>query len=101
MNVEIYKVKKGDNLYNIAKKYNTSVPNILSFNNLSTSNLSIGQELKIPVSSNIYNNDVVYVVKKGDNLYNIAKKYNTTVDKIKTKNKLINNNLQIGQKLII
>ena len=100
MNVEIYTVKKGDNLYNIAKKYNTSVPNILSFNNLTTSNLSIGQVLKIPSSSNIYN-ETIYTVKKGDSLYSISKKYNTTVENIKQKNNLTNNNLQIGQKLII
>ena len=101
MNVEIYKVKKGDNLYNISKKYNTSVPDILSFNNLKTSNLSIGQELKIPVSSNLYNSNNIYVVKKGDSLYSIAKKYNTSVDSIKNKNKLTSNVLQIGQKLTI
>ncbi len=100
MNVINYTVKKGDNLYNIAKKYNTSVSNILGLNNLSNSNLSIGQILKIPSSSEIIDKNI-YVVKKGDSLYSIANKYNTTVNILKNKNKLTSNNLQIGQKLII
>ena len=44
----IYTVKSGDTLYSIAKKYNTTVTDILDKNNLSTSNLSIGQKLIIP-----------------------------------------------------
>lgn len=42
-----------------------------------------------------------YIVKSGDTLWSIAKKYNTSVDKIKTLNNLNNNNLSIGQKLVI
>ena len=91
----IYVVKSGDNLYSIAKKYNTSVSEIKSLNNLTSNNLSIGQELKIPSSGS------VYVVKKGDNLYSIAKMFNTTVNSIKSKNNLTSNNLSIGQELII
>lgn len=93
-----YTVKKGDSLYTIAKKYNTSVSNIVSLNNLKSNNLSIGQQLKIPSSSTT---GTTYIVKKGDSLYNIAKKFNTTVDNIKKKNNLTSNNLSINQKLII
>ena len=39
--------------------------------------------------------------KKGDNLYSIAKKYNTTVDEIKINNNLKSNLLNIGQVLVI
>ena len=95
----IYTVKKGDNLYNIAKIYNTSVSNILKLNNLSNANLSINQQLKIPKSSN--QSDTIYTVKKGDSLYSIAKKYNTSVDIIKKKNNLSTNLLSIGQQLKI
>jgi LysM repeat protein len=42
---------------------------------------------------------IYHVVKKGDTLTSIARKYSTTVQKIKTKNKLKSDNLQIGQKL--
>ena len=91
----VYVVKAGDNLYSIARKYNTSVSEIKSLNNLTSNNLSIGQELKIPSSGS------VYVVKRGDSLYSIAKMFNTTVNSIKSKNNLTSNNLSIGQELII
>ena len=60
---------------------------------------AIASYVGIPYSSNTSNN--YYIVKSGDTLWSIAKKYNTTVDKIKTLNKLNNNLLSIGQKLII
>lgn len=94
-----YTVKKGDSLYNIAKKYNTSVSDILKASNLTSTNLSIGQVLKIPTTSN--STGRVYTVQKGDSLYSIAKKFNTSVDSIKSKNNLKSNTLSIGQKLII
>ena len=95
-----YTVKKGDNLYDIAKRYNTSTSNIISLNNLKNNNLSIGQVLKIPISNNT-NNTIKYTVKSGDNLYSIAKKYNTTTNDIKKKNNLSSNVLSIGQTLNI
>ena len=97
-----YTVKSGDSLYSIAKKYNTTISAITNLNNLTSNNLKIGQQLKIPVSPSNQNTSMVtYTVKIGDNLYSIARKYNTTVDAIKKKNNLTSNNLSIGQKLII
>ena len=103
-----YTVKSGDNLYAIAKKYNTSASAIANLNNLPNSILSIGQKLKIPATSTITptkpstpSTTTTYTVKSGDNLYAIARKFNTTVDAIKRKNNLKTNNLFIGQKLII
>ncbi|HQF43467.1 MAG TPA: LysM peptidoglycan-binding domain-containing protein, partial [Ignavibacteriaceae bacterium] len=46
-------------------------------------------------------NDLVYVVKKGDSLFSVAQRYNTTVAKIKSLNNLKSNNIQAGQKLFI
>lgn len=91
----IYVVKPGDNLYSIARKYDTTVSELKRLNNLTTNNLSVGQELKIP------NERRIYVVKRGDSLYSIANMFNTTVSAIKSKNNLTTNNLSIGQELII
>ncbi len=93
----IYTVKKGDSLYNIAQKFNTTVENIKSANNLASNLLSIGQKLKIPSTSS----SNVYIVQKGDSLYKIAQKFNTTVENIKKLNNLKTNLLNIGQKLKI
>lgn len=92
-----YVVKKGDSLWLIANKYDTTVEKIKSTNNLKSNTLSIGQVLVIPSSSEF----ITYTVKKGDSLWLIANKYNTTVDNIKKLNNLSSNNLQINQKLIL
>lgn len=96
--VNEYIVKSGDSLYSIAKKYNISVDELKSLNNLTSNMLSVGQKLNIPVIEEVSN---VYTVKSGDNLYSIARKFNTTVNEIKSKNNLSSNTLSIGQKLII
>ena len=94
-----YKVQKGDSLYAIANKYNVSVSEIKKLNNLTSNTLQIGDVLKIPISSGVSNQ--TYTVKSGDNLYAIARKFNTTVDSIKKKNNLTSNTLSIGQILMI
>ena len=97
-----YTVKKGDSLYKIANQYNTSVSELIRLNNLTTSNLSIGQILKVPTSGSSSGTSTrTYTVQKGDSLYSIAKKFNTTVDSIKRKNNLKTNLLSVGQKINI
>ena len=93
-----YTVKKGDSLYSIARKYDTTIDRIKDLNNLTTNLLSIGQVLLIPTDTNL---ETTYTVKKGDSLYSIAKKYNTTVDRLKQLNNLSSNLLSIGQILIV
>ena len=100
-NENIYTVKKGDNLYAIANKYNVSVDDLKSANNLASNLLSIGQTLIIPTNTINITNEVIYTVKKGDSLWSIANKFDTTVNIIKSTNNLTSNTLQIGQTLVI
>ncbi len=89
-------------MYGIANKYNTTVDTLKSFNNLSSNLLSIGQTLKIPsLSEEVSTSYTTYTVVSGDSLYSIAKKYNTTVDTLKSFNNLSSNLLSIGQTLKI
>lgn len=98
----IYKVKNGDNLWDIAKKYDTTVSTLKSINNLKSDNLTINQQLFIPKTNNSgTKNDNIYTVKKGDTLYDIAEKYNVSINDIKEKNNLKSNMLKIGQVLEI
>ena len=99
-----YTVKKGDSLYNIAKRYETTVEKIIQTNNLKSINLSIGQKLLIPETGETVATPpsfINYVVKKGDSLYAIARLYNLTVDQILKDNNLNTTNLSIGQNLKI
>ena len=100
-----YIVKKGDSLYSVANKYNTTIDELKRINNLTSNILSIGQVLKLPSDkvSDIEKeeNTISYTVQKGDSLYSIARKYSTTIDKIKDLNNLTTNLLSIGQVLLI
>lgn len=97
-----YTVMKGDNLYSIARKYDTTVQELMNINNLKSNLLSIGQVIKVPKTtsdSNTSNN--VYIVKSGDTLYSIARKFGKTVSDIQKNNNLSTTTLSIGQELII
>ena len=101
---EVYTVKSGDSLWSIATNYGVSVDDIINLNNLGTTILQVGQQLLIPNKDNNEQNQVegiTYVVKPGDTLWNISKKYNVSVNEIKDANGLTNNMLSIGQQLII
>ena len=98
-NGETYTVKPGDTLYKIASEFNTTVAELIDLNNLSSTILSTGQTLLIPNKSIDTTN--TYIVKRGDNLINIAKMFNITVDDLITSNNLNSTVLQIGQVLTI
>ena len=98
-NGDAYTVKPGDTLYKIASEFNTTVAELIDLNNLSSTILSTGQTLLIPNKSLDTTNS--YIVKKGDNLINIAKMFNVTVDDLISSNNLNSTSLQIGQVLTI
>lgn len=81
-----------------------TVNDLINFNQLASTNLSIGQKILIPINSQdkpSSTEDEYYTVVKGDSLYNIAKKFNTTVDEIIKNNNLTSTVLQVGDKLLI
>ncbi len=121
-----YKVRSGDNLGKIAARYHVTVNQLKSWNHLKGTTIRVGQTLVIykggaPASSTSNSTAsssstkpkttsstssskpqttsgqaTSYKVKQGDNLYNIAKKYGTTADKLMKYNG-INSHLRIGQ----
>ena len=98
----VYVVKKGDTLWSIANNFNVSVNDLKNANNKSNNSLSIGEQLIIPGKSTGEKvSTTIYIVKSGDNLYSIARRYNVTVNEIKSLNNLSSNLLSIGQKLSI
>ena len=104
LDVNYYIVQKGDSLWSISSKLGVSVSELKNNNNLKSNTLSIGQILLIPSKSEIKENSTgenIYIIKKNDSLWSIAKNYNTSVDDIKKINNLKSNTLSIGQKLII
>ena len=98
--LDTYTVKAGDTLYSIAKKYGLTVSELKQLNNLTSDILSIGQVLNIS-NSNTSLPSNTYIVKSGDSLYSIAKKYGITVDALKSANGKTSNLLSIGEILVI
>ena len=97
-----YVVQKGDTLYGISRQHNTSAQKIRELNNLTNDLLVPGQVLILQDNNGDNPSEcVIYTVEKGDSLYSIAKKYNTTVDRLKQLNNLKSNLLSIGQILIV
>lgn len=97
-----YTVKPGDTLYEIASLNNTTVDRLIEYNNLSSSIITPGQVVRIPISTQPENQDyITYIVKAGDNLYAIGRSYGLSVDELMKFNNLNTNILTIGQTIKI
>jgi len=108
-----HRVRNGETLSVIARKYRTSVRSIMQANNLRRSNYIVaGKRLKIPRRGYLQSSPrnvqkprngqaVNHIVRKGDSLFTIARHYGTTTKKIQDLNHLTTTTLQKGQVLII
>jgi membrane-bound lytic murein transglycosylase D len=102
-----HKVRRGDSLFNIAQRYGTTVNKIRSLNRLPSSNLTIGQNLKVPGSIETKQSakmvaSKTYKVKNGDTLLAIARKHKIEFDRFLRINKLTaRSKIVPGQKLTI
>ncbi len=98
-----YKVKRGDTLEKIAKRFKTTVTELKRVNKLSSSRIYVGQKLLIPTHSKNSSKRplTTYRVKRGDSLSKIAKKFNTTVKELKRLNHLKGNRIYVGQRLLV
>lgn len=98
--VRYYTIKRGDTLSGIAKMFNTTVAQLVEWNNIKDPNkiysgniIIVGKDESKPI---------IYIVKLGDNLTKIARRFNTTVQKLVKDNHIINPNLiYVGQRIVI
>lgn len=122
---ESYRVKKGDSLLAIAKRYKTDVDTIKDINNLRSNLIGINQQLLIPVATKnsdhyaysqterrqrTQNNSkgannaqkVNYVVKNGDSFWKIAQQFNVSVSRLTKWNAMApRDTLKPGQTLVV
>ncbi|MFZ6033602.1 MULTISPECIES: LysM peptidoglycan-binding domain-containing protein [Melioribacter] len=106
-----YRVRRGDTLSEIAKKFGVSVAQLKRWNNLKSDRIRYGQVLTLKGTDNVYSygdntakrnsNLVEYTVKKGDTISEIADKFGVRVSNIKEWNNLRNNLIRVGQNLKI
>lgn len=99
-----HRVRSGESLYTIGKRYGVSVDRIKAANGLRRNTIRVGQELVIPARSSgsaAASEGKVHRVRSGDTLSEIARRYGTTVSKLRSANGLTSNRLRIGQELRI
>jgi LysM repeat protein len=110
-----YVVKQGDTLDKIAKERGVSVKQLKTWNKLRSTTIVPGQELIIHTDaaqlnlmpkkkteeSNGDDHATIYVVKKGDTLWDIARAHGVTEAQLRTWNKLTSKRIRIGQELLI
>ena len=99
-----HRVRSGESLYTIGKRYGVSVDRIKAANGLRRNTIRVGQELVIPARSSGASSATsgkVHRVRSGDTLSEIARRYGTTVSKLRSVNGLTSNRLRIGQELKI
>ncbi len=99
-----YRVRKGDNLWDIAKTQKVSVHDLQRWNNLSGSNIKVGQALFLQAAGGNQRANprpTYYKVKKGDSLYEIAKRFNVQITHLKTWNPRDSALLKPGQTLTL
>jgi membrane-bound lytic murein transglycosylase D len=105
---DYHKVRRGDNLYVIAKRHGTSVATLKRLNGLTNrSILYPGMRIKLPggsggsaprqVAKSYDGNATTYKVRRGDNLWTIAKRFGVSVRSLKRMNNLYSSKLRIGQ----
>ena len=98
-------IKRGDNLWSLALKYDTEVKIIKEINYLNTNVLSIGSTLLIPLGKTESNKFIpyeIYIVSEGDTLWKLAKKFNLDVRDLAKMNSINENSyLYLGQQLTI
>jgi len=113
----VHRVRRGESLSTIARRYKTSIRAIMRANNLRRSHyIKAGWKLKIPVKASYTSprkapstaqvtktkgQIVKYVVQKGDSLWKLANRFGTRTRDIQRQNKLNNTHLKIGQVLMI
>ena len=96
-----YTVRLGDTLWLISQRYNTTVDAIKNLNGLTSDIIHVGQVLKIPASTASLPSYFEYTVRSGDTLWQLSRRFGTTVDAIKSLNGLTSDMLSIGQVLRI
>ena len=92
----LYKVKKGDNLFSISRRFNISIQELIKVN-------KIQEPYKIfPNQSIFIPQNKMHIVVKGETLYSISRYYETTVFTLAKYNNIKNvNNIKVGKELII
>jgi LysM repeat protein len=99
----LHEVEPKETLFGISRRYSSPVGDIVSANEALKQGLKIGQTIRIPFTpkAELPSGSILHKVAPGETLFSISKNYGVTVDQVKQNNKLMGNDLSIGQSLVI
>ncbi len=101
----LHRVDEKETLFAISRRYGSSVESILQSNPGATSNLEIGQIIKVPYDKKVSVRPVegsrIHTVAAKETMYSISKMYNVSIDDLRKWNNLSDNTLSIGQQLVV
>lgn len=121
-NGDFHIINKGDTFFSISKKYELSISELRKLNpSVSEKNLKLGDKIHLKKYKNIASQieteqiialneleeekddsgEITHVIKKGETLFSISKKYRSSVSQIEQLNPRLSNKLKIGYNLII
>ncbi|AGC67393.1 glycoside hydrolase family 18 [Thermoclostridium stercorarium subsp. stercorarium DSM 8532] len=93
-----YTVVAGDSLYQIARRFGTTVETLVEANKLQSTDLNIGQGIYIPP---VPGRAFQYTVRAGDTLYGLARLFGTTIQALAELNGIENTTIYAGQRILI
>lgn len=107
--IQIYRIKKGDTLSKLARRYRTSVAYLRDINDFSRKKkIKVGMKVFVPDRTPLKEKrpelaaKKFHIVQKGDNIASIAKKYKTSVSRLKKLNKLKSkSSLKVGARILL
>lgn len=107
----IHQIEQGETLYQLSRRYQTSVSEIINYNKDLTTDIKIGQELVIPyltietnpspTVTDLNPSSKIHIVDIGESVYAISKKYNITIKELQQWNQLSSFDINVGQELLI
>lgn len=96
-----YRVRRGDSLWEIAQRFGTTTLAIQQVNGLASSRIRVGQDLRIPLEAGGGTSLASYRVRRGDSLWEIARRHGTSTESIQRANGLTGSRIKPGQVLRI
>lgn len=106
----VYRVRRGDTIYEIAKRFGVTQKSLRRTNRLRSNQLRIGQRLIVVVAPGTKTRQLpthtvdgarIYQVRRGDTFSSIARRFRTSVSRLKQANGLKSSQLTVGQRLVI
>lgn len=106
----IHQIEEGETLYSLARRYKSTVPEIVKTNQIVDNKIGISQIIRVPITfqektitsdtpKKAQITSATHIVKEGETLYSISRKYGMSVQQLQQLNNLSSNTISLGMEL--